>query len=83
MMSDKDCIDLQNYLDDMRTGTREIKVNNYIKYQVESVENGHNILIITGGEKNLDSVVVQKFMCRWPKDRNPRKKPFTHVKKEV
>ena len=83
MMSDKDCIDLQNYLDDMRTGTREIKVNNYIKYQIESVKNGHNILIITGDEKNLDSVVVQKFMCRWPKNRNPRNKPFTHAKKEV
>ena len=83
MMSDKDCIDLQNYLDDMRTGTRTIKVNNYIKYQVESVKNGHNILIITGNEKDLESVVVQKFECRWPKDRNPRKKPFTHDKKEV
>ena len=82
-MSDKDCIDLQNYLDDMRTGTRTIKVNNYIKYQVESVKNGHNILIITGNEKDLESVVVQKFECRWPKDRNPRKKPFTHDKKEV
>ena len=30
MMSDKDCIDFDNYLDDLKTGVREIKVNNYI-----------------------------------------------------
>ena len=83
MMTDKDCINLEKYLDDLKTGTRTIKVNNYIKYQIESVENGHNILIITGDEKNLESVVVQRFECRWPKNRNPRKKPFTHGKKEV
>ena len=83
MMTDKDCIDLEAYLDDLKTDTRTIKVNNYIKYNIESVENGHNILIITGDAKNLESVVVQKFECRWPKNMNPRKKPFTHGKKEV
>ena len=46
-------------------------------------ENGHDILIVTGDEKDHKSVVVQKFKCRWPKDRNPRKKPFTHDKKEI
>ena len=83
MLSDKDCIDFNNYLDDLKHGVREIKVNNYIKYQLESVENGHNISILTGNEKDLNQVVVQKFMCRWPKNRNPRTKPFTHGKKEV
>ena len=74
---------LEKYLDDLKIGTRTIKVNNYIKYQIESVENGHNISILTGNEKDLNQVVVQKFMCRWPKNRNPRTKPFTHGKKEV
>ena len=83
MMTDKDCIDLQNYIDDMKTGTREIKVDNYIKYQIIPVENGHDISIITGNDKDLSSVVVQKFKCRWPKNKNPRKFPFTHGKKEV
>ena len=81
MMSDKDCIDFDNYLDDLKTGTREIKVNNYIRYHVHAVEGGHDITILTGDEKNLDSVVVQVFKCRWPKNRNPRTKPFTHEKK--
>ena len=50
MMSDKDCIDFDNYLDDLKSGIREIKVDNYIKYQITSVENGHDIKIITGDE---------------------------------
>ena len=83
MMSDKDCIDLENYLDDLRSNTREIPVNNYITHHVHAHENGHDIIIVTGDEKDLKSTVTQKFMCRWPKDRNPRKKPFTHAKKEV
>ena len=33
-------------------------------------------------EKNLDNVVAQKFMCRWPAGRNPRTKPFTHAKEK-
>ena len=83
MMSDKDCIDFNNYLDDLKLGQREIKVNNYIKHTITSHKNGHDICIITGDEKDYNSVVVQKFMCRWPKGRNPRTKPFTHEKKEV
>ena len=83
MMSDKDCIDLENYLDDLRTNTREIPVNNYITHHVHAHENGHDILIVTGDEKNMKNTVVQKFMCRWPKNKNPRTKPFTHAKKEV
>lgn len=83
MMSDKDCIDFDNYLDDLKSGKREIKVNNYIRYHVHSVEGGHDITILTGDEKNLDNVVAQVFKCRWPKNRNPRTKPFTHDKKEV
>jgi len=83
MMTDKDCIDFENYLDDLRTNTREIPVNNFITYHVHPHENGHDILIVTGDERDHKSVVGQKFMCRWPKDRNPRKKPFTHDKKEV
>ena len=81
MMSDKDCIDFDNYLDDMRTNTREIKVNNFITYHVHPHKNGHDIVIVTGDEKDLKSTVVQKFKCRWPKNRNPRKKPFTYEKK--
>ncbi len=83
MMSDKDCIDLENYLDDLRTNTREIPVNNYITHHVHAHENGHDILIVTGDEKDMKNTVVQKFMCRWPKNKNPRTKPFTHAKKEV
>ena len=83
MMSDKDCIDLENYLDDLRTNTREIPVNNYITHHVHAHENGHDILIVTGDEKDMRNTVVQKFMCRWPKNKNPRTKPFTHAKKEV
>jgi|TARA_R100000152_G_C6668385_1_gene105388 hypothetical protein len=82
-MSDKDCIDFDKYLDDLKTNTREIQVNNYITYHVHPKENGHDILIVTGDEKDHESVIVQKFKCRWPKDRNPRNKPFTHGKKEV
>jgi|TARA_B100001093_G_C26334533_1_gene803304 hypothetical protein len=82
-MSDKDCIDLENYLDDLRTNTREIPVNNYITHHVHAHENGHDILIVTGDEKDMKNTVVQKFMCRWPKNKNPRTKPFTHAKKEV
>ena len=81
MMSDKDCIDFDNYLDDLKTGIREIKVSNYITHHVHSHKNGHDIIIVTGNEKNLDEVVTQKFKCRWPKNRNPRKKPFTYEKK--
>ena len=83
MMSDKDCIDLENYLDDLRTNTREIPVNNYITHHVHSHKNGHDIIIVTGDEKDMKNTVVQKFMCRWPKNKNPRTKPFTHAKKEV
>ena len=83
MMSDKDCIDLENYLDDLRTNTREIPVNNYITHHVHAHENGHDILIVTGDEKDMKNTVVQKFMCRWPKNKNPRTKPFTHAKREV
>ena len=83
MMSDKDCIDLENYLDDLKSGTRTIKVDNYIRYHVHSVDGGHDITIVTGDEKNLDTVVAQVFKCRWPKGRKPRTKPFTHAKKEV
>ena len=83
MMSDKDCIDLENYLDDLRSNTREIPVNNYITHLVHAHENGHDILIVTGDEKDMKNTVVQKFMCRWPKNKNPRTKPFTHAKKEV
>ena len=83
MMSDKDCIDLENYLDDLRTNTREIPVNNYITHHVHAHENGYDILIVTGDEKDMKNTVVQKFMCRWPKNKNPRTKPFTHAKKEV
>jgi hypothetical protein len=83
MMSDKDCIDLENYLDDLRSNTREIPVNNYITHHVHAHENGHDILIVTGDERDLKNTVVQKFMCRWPKNKNPRTKPFTHAKKEV
>ena len=83
MMSDKDCIDFDNYLDDLKKGERTIKVDNYIKYQISAHSNGHDISIITGDEKNLESVVVQTFKCRWPKNRNPRNKPFTYVKKEI
>lgn len=79
MMSDKDCIDFDKYLDDLKMGVREIKVNNYITYHVHSHKNGHDIIIVTGNEKNLEEVVTQKFKCRWPKNRNPRKKGFTHV----
>ena len=79
MMSDKDCIDFDNYLDDLKTGIREIKVSNYITHHVHSHKNGHDIIIVTGNEKNLDEVVTQKFECRWPKNKNPRKKGFTHV----
>ena len=32
MMTDKDCIDLEKYVDDLKTNTREIKVNNFITY---------------------------------------------------
>ena len=83
MMSDKDCIDLENYLDDLRSNTREIPVNNYITHHVHAHENGHDIIIVTGDEKDLKNTVAQKFMCRWPKNKNPRTKPFTHAKKEV
>ncbi|WP_290944601.1 hypothetical protein [Hyphomonas sp.] len=83
MMSDKDCIDLDNYLDDLRNNTREIPVNNYITHHVHAHENGHDIIIVTGDEKDLKNTVAQKFMCRWPKNKNPRTKPFTHAKKEV
>ena len=83
MMSDKDCIDLENYLDDLRANTREIPVNNYITHHVHAHENGHDIIIVTGDEKDLKNTVAQKFMCRWPKNKNPRTKPFTHAKKEV
>ncbi len=79
MMSDKDCIDFDNYLDDLKTGIREIKVSNYITHHVHAHKNGHDIIIVTGNEKNLDEVVTQKFKCRWAKNRNPRKKGFTHV----
>ena len=78
MMTDKDCINLHNYIDNLETSTRDIRVNNYIRHHVHSHKNGHNILIVTGDEKNLDNVVVQKFKCRWPKNRNPRNKGFTH-----
>ena len=61
----------------------EIEVNNFITYHVHPQENGHDILIVTGDEKDHKSVVVQKFKCRWPKNRNPRKKPFRNDKKEV
>ncbi len=81
-MSDKDCIDFDNYLDDLKTGRREIKVNNYIRYHVHAVENGHDITILTGNEKDLNSVVTQVFKCRWPKNRNPRTKPFTNNEKK-
>jgi len=82
MMSDKDCIDFNNYLDDLKTGVREIKVDNYIRYHVHSVKGGHDITIVTGDEKDLKNVVAQKFMCRWPVGRNPRTKPFTHAKEK-
>ena len=78
MMTDKDCIDFNNYIDDLETNTREIKVNNFIRHNVHPTKEGHDILIVTGDEKSLDNVVVQKFKCRWPKNRNPRKKGFTH-----
>ncbi len=74
----EDQYNLYHYLDDMKTNTREIKVNNYIKHHIHTQKNGHDTLIVTGDEKNLDNVVVQKFKCRWPKNRNPRKKGFTH-----
>ena len=83
MMSDKDCIDFNNYLDDLKKGERVIKVNNYIRFQIHDKANGHDIIILTGDEKNIDSVVVQKFECRWPKNRNPRKKPFTNHEKKI
>ena len=82
-MSDKDCIDFNNYLDDLKKGERVIKVKNYIRYHVHHKENGHDILIVTGDEKDLKNTVVQKFECRWPKNRNPRKKPFTNHEKKI
>jgi len=81
MMSDKDCIDLNNYLDDLKTNVREIKVDNFITYHVHPHKNGHDIIIVTGDERDLKNVVTQKFKCRWPRNRNPRKKPFTYEKK--
>lgn len=83
MMSDKDCIDFNNYLDDLKKGERVIKVKNYIRYHVHSKENGHDILIVTGDEKDLKNTIVQKFQCRWPKNKNPRKKPFTDHEKKI
>jgi len=83
MMSDKDCIDFDNYLDDLRKNERTIKVNNYITHHVHAHKNGHDILIVTGDEKDIKNTVVQKFECRWPKNRNPRKKPFTYEKKDI
>ena len=83
MMSDKDCIDLNNYLDDMKKNERTIKVNNYVTHHVHAHENGHDIFIVTGDEKDIENTVVQKFECRWPKNRNPRKKPFTYEKKDI
>ena len=83
MMSNKDCIDFDNYLDDLKKRERVIKVKNYIRYHVHYKENGHDILIVTGDEKDLKNTVVQKFECRWPKDRNPRKKPFTNHEKKI
>ncbi len=83
MMTDDDCIKLDKYIDDLKTGTRTIKVKNYINYQIESHENGHNILILTGDEKKLDRVVVKRFECRWPKNRNPKNTPFTNNEKQI
>ena len=83
MMTDKDCIDLNNYLDDLKKNERVIKVNNYITHHVHAHKNGHDILIVTGNEKDIENTVVQKFECRWPKKRNPRKKPFTYEEKDI
>ncbi len=53
MMTDKDCIDLNKYIDDLKTNTREIEVNNFITHHVHSHKNGHNILIVTGDEEKF------------------------------
>jgi len=38
MMTDKDCIDFNNYIDDLKTNTKEIKVDNYIKHHIHSTK---------------------------------------------
>ena len=56
-------------------GDSEITIPAYIRHHVFGVENGHDIIIVSG---DVGHERLMKIKCRWPKDKNPRTKPFTH-----
>ena len=56
-------------------GDSEISIPNYIRHYVHSDANGHDIIIVSG---DVGRESLMKIKCRWPKDKNPRTKPFNH-----
>lgn len=55
-------------------GDSYISIPNYIRHYVHSVENGHDIVIVSG---DVGRETLMKIHCRWPQGKNPRTKPFT------
>lgn len=57
-----------------RAGDTEITIPQYIRHHVYSEANGHDIIIVSGDQGNERLMTIK---CRWPKDKNPRTKPYT------
>lgn len=60
-------------------GDSIISIPNYIRNYIISVENGHDIIIVSG---DVGRETLMKIKCRWPKGKNPRTKPFTEMNYE-
>lgn len=60
-------------METMKKGDSEISIPTYVRHHVFSVENGHDIIIVSG---DVGHERLMKIKCRWPKDKNPRTKPF-------
>jgi len=57
-----------------KRGDCEISIPSYIRHYVHPVEDGHDIVIVSGETHNER---LMKIKCRWPEGKNPRTKPFT------
>lgn len=56
-------------------GDSEITIPAYIRHHVFGVQNGHDIIIVSG---DVGRERLMKIKCRWPKNKNPRTKVFNH-----
>jgi len=65
----------ENMEKDKQKGDSEITIPTYIRHHVFGVENGHDIIIVSG---DVGRERLLKIKCRWPENKNPRTKPFNH-----